>query len=158
MRLETDALDSFGNFDPRYTCDIDNSSPELRWADAPEGTAGYAFLMEDIDATSGRVFSHWVVYNIPGNISHLPAGIPPQDSLPNGIRQGLNGFGKLGYAGPCPPKGHRPHRYVFRLFALSEIPVTSPRMTSEQLLALVHTFVIGTAELVGKYQRSAQAA
>jgi Raf kinase inhibitor-like YbhB/YbcL family protein len=108
--ISTDAIDDRGIFDPRYTCDQDNSSPELRWQDVPPGTAGFALIAEDLDAPSG-IFAHWVIYNIPPELLHLPAGIPPQESLPNGIRQGLNSFGKLGYSGPCPPARDRAHRY-----------------------------------------------
>src|SRR5690349_20194258 len=121
MRLSTDAIDSNGFFDPRYTCDADNSSPELRWDDPPQGTAGFALIADDPDAPGGT-FTHWVVYNIPAKVAHLPTGIPPQDTLPNGIRQGTNGQQKLGYAGPCPPPGDAPHRYRFRLYALKALP------------------------------------
>src|SRR5688572_9588399 len=114
MKLWTDALDSHGNFDPRYTCDVDNSSPEVRWDDVPMEARSLAMIVEDPDAPKG-LFTHWLVYSIPRELLHLPAGIPPQDALPNGIRQGLNSFGKLGYAGPCPPRGDSAHRYIFRL-------------------------------------------
>src|SRR5690348_5845703 len=113
--LNTDALDRNGFFDPRYTCDADNSSPELRWSVIP-GAAAYALLAEDVSLDDP--FAHWVVYRIPAAVHHLPAGIPNQERLPNGICQGINSLGKLGYAGPCPPSGDRPHRYIFRLYSL----------------------------------------
>jgi Raf kinase inhibitor-like YbhB/YbcL family protein len=156
MRLWTDAIDENGAFDARYTCDIDNSSPELRWSDPPERTAGFALIAEDIDAPNS--FAHWVVYAIPGTVTHLPTGIPPQDSLPNGIRQGLNGFGKLGYYGPCPPHGERAHRYRFRLFALRELPEFLPRLSRDALLDTIRGLIIETAELVGSYRRAIERA
>jgi Raf kinase inhibitor-like YbhB/YbcL family protein len=155
MQLTSDSLDRHGMFDPRYTGDFDNSSPELRWDQAPEGTACFALVAEDPDAPKG-LFTHWLIYGIPESLHHLPAGIPAQESLPNGIRQGLNSYGKLGYAGPMPPVGDRPHRYIFRLYALRERPEFVPRMTREQLLALIEPLTIGTAEFMGRYQRGFQ--
>ncbi len=118
MNLMTDAIRPNGYFDSRYTCDIDNSSPEIRWEHPPEGTAAFALIAEDPDAPHG-LFTHWVIHNIPAEVRHLPAGIPPQEALPNGIHQGANSYGKLGYAGPCPPPGDRAHRYLFKLYALT---------------------------------------
>jgi Raf kinase inhibitor-like YbhB/YbcL family protein len=157
MELFTDAIESAGHFDPRYTCDFDNSSPELRWSSAPEGTAGFALVAEDPDAPKG-LFAHWVIYNIPAGLQHLPAGIPPQETLPNGIRQGVNSFGKLGYGGPCPPPGDPPHRYVFRLYALRAMPDLPPRVNRQQLLDAIGAVVIQTAEVTGRYQRMIQKA
>ena len=157
MRLTTDAIDSSGRFDARYTCDIDNSSPELRWENPPQGTEGYAILAEDPDVHPGP-FAHWVVYNIPVSVLHLPTGIPTQDSLPNGIRQGVNGFGKLGYAGPCPPRGSSGHQYVFRLFALSSLPELSSRLSRERLLAEITPYILAVTQVEGRYTRSVERA
>lgn len=157
LSLATDALGADGLFDPRYTCDIDNSSPELRWDSTPEGTSSFVLIAEDVDAPSG-VFTHWVVYNIPSDVHHLPAGIPPQEALPNGIKQGINSFGKLGYSGPCPPLQDRPHRYYFRLIALGQTPTIPPRVKREDLLAIIEPYIIGTAHVMGRYQRVVQKA
>ena len=172
MRIWTDAIDAGGNFDPRYTCDIDNSSPELHWEAAPLNTAGFVLMVEDLDSRpalsiagqpensslSQGPFSHWIVYHIPKEIFHLPAGIPPQDALPNGIRQGLNGFNKLGYSGPCPPKGSKEHRYVFKLFSLSQLPDIPSRANREVVLSIIMPFVSTIAELHGKYRRHSEKA
>jgi Raf kinase inhibitor-like YbhB/YbcL family protein len=154
MKLYTDAVDSKGQFDPRYTCDIDNSSPELRWDDVPENTAAFVLIAEDL-STPGP-FAHWVVYNISGELRHLPAGIPPQDNLPNGIRQGLNSFGKLGYGGPCPPHGSAAHRYIFRVYALDSVPELPPRATRETVLAAIQNRILASAQIEGHYQRLAE--
>jgi Raf kinase inhibitor-like YbhB/YbcL family protein len=157
MSISTDAFGADGKFDPRYTCDIDNSSPELHWESSPQETSSFVLIAEDVDAPSG-VFTHWVVYNIPADVHHLPAGIPPQESLPNGIKQGINSFGKLGYSGPCPPLQDQPHRYYFRILALSQTPSIPHRPRREDLLALIEPYVIGSAQVMGKYQRSVQKA
>lgn len=158
MNISTDATDNQGLLDARYTCDFDNSSPELRWDDVPENCKSFVLIAEDPDAPQG-LFTHWVVYNIPPGIRHLPAGIPAQEVLPNGIRQGVNSAGKLGYSGPCPPLGHGSHRYYFRLYALSAAPTDLPhRATREQILAAIEPSIIQTAELMGRYQRAIQKA
>ena len=153
----TDAINEKGFFDPRYTCDFDNSSPELRWDGNLQGVAGYALIAEDPDAPGG-LFTHWVVYHIPPSIHHLPAGIPAQEVLPNGIRQGVNSFRKLGYGGPCPPVGDSPHRYIFRLYALRIMPEIPNRSTREQVLEAISPYIIQSKELMGRYQRALQKA
>ena len=154
--LFTDALLDNGFFDARYTCDIDNSSPELRWRDPPENIAGYALVALDTDTP--EKFAHWVVFNIPATVQHLPAGIPPQELLPNGIRQGLNGWGKLGYSGPCPPSHAEPHTYVFRLYALTAFPDITHRPTLDELMTALVPLTIATTEIRGRYQRMIQIA
>ena len=157
MQVTTDALDAKGNFDPRYTSDFDNSSPELRWDGIPDEAQCFALIAEDPDARGG-VFTHWVIYNIPAQIRHLPAGIPAQEMLPNGIRQGINSFGKLGYSGPYPPSGDGTHRYYFRVYALSQRPEVPSRATREQLIGAISPHVIAIGELMGHYQRLIQKA
>lgn len=152
--LQTDAILPNGLIDPRYTCDLDNSSPELRWENPPEGAESFAVLAEDPDAAIG-LFTHWLVYGIPKDIHHLPAGIPAQDSLPNGIRQGLNSYGKLGYAGPCPPLGSNFHHYIFRIFALRARPELPSRAERPAFLAAMSDLVIGSTEVVGRFKRAA---
>jgi Raf kinase inhibitor-like YbhB/YbcL family protein len=156
MKLWTDAIDLAGNFDPRYTCDVDNSSPELRWTEIPEGTHSFALIAEEL---SPGGFVHWVVYQIPPHVLHLPAGIPPQDILPNGIRQGLNGSGKLGYSGPCPPRGAvQPMASVLTLYALDQPVETESRLRREQLLSLIQGHILAQAELRGRYFRQIERA
>ncbi len=155
MKLWTDALDGNGIFDARYTCDLDNSSPELRWSEVPEGTAGFALTAEDLDAPTPPFFI-WVVYEIPKTVAHLPVGIPPQDVLPNGIRQGQNDLRKLGYTGPCPGRRGETHRYVFRLHALRVLPELPARANGALLMTAIRDFIIETAEIQGSYGRSEQ--
>lgn len=156
FELLTDAILDNGFFDPRYTCDIDNSSPELRWRDPPENVAGFALIAEDLDHP--KKFAHWSVFNIPETVRHLPAGIPPQELLPNGIRQGLNDWGKLGYSGPCPPLHDRAHLYIFRLYALRALPQIEHRPTRQELVAAISPDIVAVAEVRGRYQRMIQAA
>ncbi len=157
FQISTDAIDrSTQTFDARYTCDSDNSSPEVRWSDPPEGTTSFALVMDDPDAPNGT-FIHWVVYDIPESVRHLPAGIPPQEVLPNGIRQGLNTARKLGYFGPCPPHGDTPHQYRLTLYALRNRIEPEPRLSGENLRERIRTEVIEQIETIGRYSRAKKA-
>ncbi len=167
--LLSDAIDEKNAIDPRYTCDIDNSSPELRWRDPPEGTQSFAVIVEAVAQPNAAVamvdsrerpvpiaptgFAHWLVYNIPASVLHLPAGIPPQDVLPNGIRQGLNSLGKLGHTGPCPPRSQPARTYAYRVFALSITLELSSRLTQEKLWEQIQPHILAEAEIRGHYRR-----
>ena len=152
MELSTDAIQVNGEIDSRYTCDLDDSSPELRWSRAPEGTESFVLIVEDPDAAFG-VFTHWLIYNIPAHIHHLPAGIPSQEIMPNGICQGVNSFGRLGYSGPCPPLGTGPHHYHFKLYALKKGPIIRSRIKRDELFREISGSILSMTEVVGTYQR-----
>ena len=97
-----------------------NISPSLSWKDPPAGTKSFAVTVYDPDAPTGSGWWHWVVFNLPADVRSLPAGAgnPASGKLPKGAVQSLTDFGAPGYGGPCPPRGDRPHRYVFTVHAL----------------------------------------
>lgn len=103
-----------------FGCNGGNVSPSLTWHNAPAATKSFAVTVFDPDAPTGSGWWHWVVFNIPGNLSSLPknAGDPASGQAPDGVMQSRNDFGKSGYGGPCPPQGDRAHRYVFTVYAL----------------------------------------
>ena len=158
FQISTDAIDLQSKwFDVRYTCDSDNSSPEIRWEHPPEGTQAFALIMDDPDAPHG-LFIHWVVYSIPASVRHLPAGIPPQEVLPNGIRQGLNTARKLGYFGPCPPQSETPHRYRLTLYALRQPVDITGRTTGEELRRQIQDQILEQTQTIGLYARQTRKA
>lgn len=113
-----------------FGCSGGNKSPHLKWEGAPAGTKSFAVMMYDPDAPTGSGFWHWVVVNIPANVTELPldAGNPKNPKLPAGALQTRTDYGQAGYGGPCPPDG--PHRYQFTLFAVSKekLDVTADSM------------------------------
>lgn len=103
-----------------FGCSGGNVSPSLTWTNPPPGTKSFAITVYDPDAPSGSGWWHWIVFNVPADARSLPAGAsdPKAGKLPKGAVQSITDFGAPGYGGPCPPKGDRPHRYVFTVHAL----------------------------------------
>jgi Raf kinase inhibitor-like YbhB/YbcL family protein len=95
---------------------------------------------------------HWVLYGIPGSVRLLPEAVPVLETLSDGSRQGKNDFGKIGYGGPCPPRG-KPHRYFFRLYALDDVLSLAPGLSKKALLEAIDGHVLAEAELHGTYRR-----
>jgi Raf kinase inhibitor-like YbhB/YbcL family protein len=140
---------------PAYTADGLDVSPPLEWTHIPDGTQQYALICDDPDAPRSEPWVHWVVHAIPAVTAGLREGVPPDETLqdPEGAQQGLNDFGRIGYGGPAPPKGHGPHRYRFRLYAL-DAPLKLPRRaTKQQVLDAMQGHVLDVGELVGTYER-----
>lgn len=132
-------------------CDGHDISPELSWAAPPERTQSFALIVTDKDSPFGFHFVHWVIYDLPADKRELSQGVPKQEQLPDGSRQGRNGFAKIGYVGPCPP-GHSAHRYVFVLYALDTMLDLPPGASKKQLEKAMKGHVLASGELVGKYQ------
>ena len=98
----------------------DNVSPDLFWENVPEGTKSFAITMYDPDAPTGSGWWHWLVFNIPKNVTKLVenAGNITLNLAPKGSVQSLTDYGTTGYGGPCPPVGHGFHRYIITIYAL----------------------------------------
>lgn len=134
---------------PQYTCDGVNISPSLEWTPAP-GAKTLAIVCDDPDAPAGT-WTHWLVYNLPGATMGLIENMPAQDKVGGGGMQGTNDFGKIGYGGPCPPRGT--HRYFFKVYVLdSELPL-KPGATKDQLMKAMEGHVIAQGQLAGLYSR-----
>jgi Raf kinase inhibitor-like YbhB/YbcL family protein len=128
----------------RHTCDGDDVSPPLAWTAPPDGTVSLALCLDDPDA--GRYpFTHRLAWNLPAAGGSLGEG----ESAPG---EGRNDFGAPGYRGPCPPPG-KPHRYVFRLYALDAELELGPADRRLSFDAALEGHVLETAELVGVYER-----
>ena len=109
--ITTKAFPAGGAIPKRYTCDGTDVSPDLSWTNAPAGTKSFALIADDPDAPAGT-WTHWVVWNIPGNATSLQERVAKEPTLGDGTRQGNNDFKRIGYWGPCPPPG-KPHRLFF---------------------------------------------
>lgn len=138
-----------------FPCAGGNNSPHLKWSEIPPGTKSFAVTCFDPDAPTGSGFWHWVVVNIPANVTELPigAGNPSAGKLPAGALQVRTDFGKPGYGGPCPPQGDHPHRYLFTVHAVSmdALPVTAD--TSAAVVGFyLHFNTVAKGAIMGLYK------
>jgi Raf kinase inhibitor-like YbhB/YbcL family protein len=100
--------------------------------------------MDDPDAPNGT-FTHWLLYDIPATMTELREG--------GGGKALRNGFGRVGYGGPCPPPGHGPHRYVFTLYAV-DAPALDVRGTTRGALEpALRGHTLAVTRLTGRYER-----
>jgi len=139
-----------------FGCEGKNISPELHWSQPPAGAKSFAVTVYDPDAPTGSGWWHWVVFNIPADVRTLPADAGNIDMglAPKGCVQSMTDFGKPGYGGACPPKGHGVHHYIFTVFALD---VDSLPLTASASAAMVGFYLnqhtLGKAQLTVTYSR-----
>ncbi len=163
LKITVPAFSDGGTIPLKYTCAAATPppsgplhislgvSPLIQWSDVPKGTASFVLILHDADAHIGKTFvdiPHWVVFNIPGDATELPEGIPPDSSLANGTTQGDNMMRRAAFQGPCAPPG-LPHHYVFQLYALDtklDLPQGASRAEIEKAMdghVLSSTIYIG---------------
>jgi Raf kinase inhibitor-like YbhB/YbcL family protein len=127
----------------KYTCDGDGINPPLIVEDVPEEAQSLALIMDDPDAPSGT-FDHWIVWNIPINISKIGENMVP------GF-EGMNSSRRKGYTSPCPPSGT--HRYFFKMYALDTELSLGDNSFKRDLELAMQGHVIAKGELIGLYSR-----
>lgn len=154
LEIKSDAFPNGGYISSQYACDSDNISPALNWSDVPSDTKSFVLICDDPDAPFKR-WTHWIVFNIPKDKTNLSKNIPQIGILGDGMIQGINDFGRVGYGGPCPPPG-RAHRYFFKLYALDSELDLDENSTKEAVLEAIKGHVISETETFGIYQRQAQ--
>jgi hypothetical protein len=161
LTLTSPAFPSGGLIPDPHTQRGRDQSPPLAWTGAPDSVKSYVLLVHDVDAAMGDGTDdllHWLVWNIPGTATALPAGIPSGAQRPDGMRQ-VSVSGPY-YRGPAAPATGPAHHYVFELYALDitlAVPPTglTPAATRAAVLAAMAGHVRGKGVLVGRYQRPA---
>ena len=139
-----------------FGCTGKNISPALAWSGAPEDAKSFALLVHDPDApTGGAGWWHWLVVNIaPSTVSLAKdAGKADGSNLPAGAVQVITDFGSLGWGGPCPPVGDKPHRYIFTLYALNVDRLDVSGASASLVGYMVNGNAIGETKLVGMFGR-----
>nr|CAD6437834.1 YbhB/YbcL family Raf kinase inhibitor-like protein [Rhizobium sp. Q54] len=143
-----------------HVADGDNASPKLEWSDAPQETKSFVVIADDPDAKQPKPFAHWIVYDIPGDVTSLREGLPTDPILvePKGVKQGTNSMGSTGYTGPKPPVDDPAHSYHFQVFALDiESLGVEPGAKRDAVLQAMEGHVLAEGELIGKFARAAAA-
>ena len=153
FQLKSNAFRANGEIPARYSCEGENISPELTWSGAPKGTKSFALVLHDPDAPHRGGYTHWVVFNIPADVTNIAENVPKQANFPGGGTQGKNDSGGTGYTGPCPPSGS--HRYYFHLYAVDGKLSLSQGATREDLEKALKNHTRGQAEYMGKYKKGA---
>ncbi len=148
--ISSPAFEDQATIPKKHTADGEDLSPKLEWTGVPDGTRSFAIIMDDPDAPPGT-WVHWVLYDLPASASELPENVPNENKLPNGASQGRNDFRKIGYGGPCPPRGT--HKYYFKLYALDTELGLNPGATKQQLLDAMKGHILAEAQLMGRYRR-----
>ncbi len=143
IKVSSPAFKNMERIPIKYTCDGIDVSPPLEVQGISEKAKSIAIIVEDPDAPLGT-FVHWVVWNI-----------EPKKEIPENYKseyQGKNDFGRIGYNGPCPPRGEM-HRYFFKVYVLDEKIELKKGATKEELLKAIEGHVIQKGELIGVYSR-----
>lgn len=153
MKLTSSSFTHSGAISERYTCEGENISPVLSWSEAPKEAKSFALVMHDPDAPRNGGFVHWILYNIPANVTQIAENVPAEGSISGQGMQSANDRGRLGYTGPCPPSGE--HRYFFHLYALRSELDLKPGASRGDLSKAMQGRLIEETELMGTYIKTA---
>jgi len=152
LKLTSRAFINGGTIPDVFSKQGGNHSPALAWTGIPAETRSLALIVDDPDAPAG-LFTHWLMYGIDPGLTELKEHLPPSGILPNGARQGVNGFREHGYGGPKPPSGT--HRYIFHLYALDTDSDMPAGLTRQELDGAIAGHIIEEATLMGRYRHHA---
>ena len=138
-----------------FGCAGGNQSPHLTWSGAPAGTKSFAVTCYYPDAPTGSGFWHWLVVNIPADVTELKSGAGSAvGALPKGALMTRTDFGKPGYGGPCPPEGDHPHRYLFTVFAVGVEKLDVGADTAAAVIGFnLHFNTLAKAAIMGLFKR-----
>jgi Raf kinase inhibitor-like YbhB/YbcL family protein len=130
-------------------CGGQNVSPQLTWSGAPKTAKSFVLTMIDVDVKPSQ-WSHWIVVNLPPDVSSLARGAEP---LPGGAKPLTSNFGDASYAGPCPPKGTGLHHYQFTIWALpTQTTSLGPSDKATDIATQLTQRALDHASLVGVVQ------
>jgi Raf kinase inhibitor-like YbhB/YbcL family protein len=147
MKLTSSVFVNNQSMDSKHTCDGVDTNPPLQISDVPTEAISLVLIMDDPDAMkpAGKVWDHWIVWNVPPNTTDIPEG-----QEPSGVH-GLGTSNNLDYHGPCPPDGE--HRYFFKLYALDKELKLKEGVSKVEVEQAMEGHILEQTELVGLYSR-----
>ena len=131
-----------------------DTSPQLSWSDAPEGTKSFTVTCFDPDAPTPSGFWHWVLVDLPADVTSLEAGAGSEGAdLPGNAFMCRNDGGTNAFTGAAPPEGDQPHRYFFVVHAVNEESLGVDSDASPAVVSYHLAFkTAGRAIIKGTYQ------
>ena len=143
---------AFGNgtaIPVEFTCEGAERLPPLAWSALPLGAASLAVIVDDPDAPVGT-WVHWVAIDLPADLTGLAS-----DTIATltDATETTNSWGNVGWGVPCPPKGHGPHRYFFRVYALDtrlDLPATTTRIDVDRAM---QGHILSEGVMMGTFER-----
>ena len=151
MEVTSAAFQDGASIPLKHSCEGADISPPISIGTPPPQTRSLALIMDDPDAPGGT-FVHWVALNFESGRHELKEGLGKEgDKVAEGLH-GVNGFGKLGYGGPCPPAGPA-HTYRIMVYALDRELHLGPGATVTELLTAMRGNVLGLGQLEGTFAR-----
>lgn len=153
MRLSSAAFEDEESIPDQFTCEGKDISPPLSIEGVDPEAESLALIVDDPDAPIG-IFIHWLVWNVPPEMTQIPPGIA-RTGVPKeleGAIQGENDFGELDYRGPCPP-GSVEHKYRFNLYALDQRLELKPGTGRQRLKEAMEGHIVEKTILRGTYSR-----
>ena len=147
LTITSPAFQQGGQIPSKFTCDAGAAAvnPQLVFGNVPAKTQSLVLIMDDPDVPKTLVpsgeFVHWLKWDI----APTSTGIAEGEG-----KDGINGMGKPGYMGPCPPD--RSHRYFFKLYAL-DTKLTGAYKNKAELEKAMEGHIIQRAELMANYER-----
>ena len=151
MQITSSAFQAGGSIPTRHTCEGDDISPEFSWTGIPAEAKSLVLIVHDPDAPKANGFTHWVLYNIPPEITRIEENVSKRGAVTAIGIQGKNDAGRIGYMGPCPPSGT--HRYFARLYALRQKLDLEPGASYEDVKTAIHQYLIEETEIMGTYAK-----
>lgn len=152
ITVTSSSFKNYQRLDKKHAYDQQNISPQLAWHSV-KNAKSYALMCADPDAPC-KTWIHWVVFNIPSTKTELAQDAASHLSLLHGACQGKNDMGSNNYGGPCPPRGHGNHHYVFTIYALDTILNASSGITSHELEHLMAGHILAQGKITGIYSRT----
>lgn len=145
MTIKSSAFNNGKSIPSQYTCDGEDTNPQLMFSDVPESAKSLALIMDDPDSPTG-IWTHWLLWNISPNTKEIFEG-----KVPRGALQGETTFGAAHYGGPCPGKGN--HRYFFKLYALDTVLNVKAGTGKDALVDAMKGHILTETEMYGWYER-----
>ncbi|MDZ7726055.1 MAG: YbhB/YbcL family Raf kinase inhibitor-like protein [Candidatus Campbellbacteria bacterium] len=147
LTLTSNSFENNGVIPSKYTCDGENINPQLSIEGVPESAESLVLIMDDPDAIkpAGKVWDHWIVFNIPPTTESIPEGVEPE---------GIHGTGTANntdYSGPCPPDAE--HSYIFKLYALDTELDLGKGVSKSEVESAMEGHILRETRLIGRYER-----